>query len=228
MSDRLATAVAKGRGRRPSVSPAEGSWRLARMRRWRGESTEVVDLEGRTMVPGFIDGHAHFFGFGAQAVGANLLAPPDGEVTTIDALVEHLKAFRDGARRRTHGMDLRHGLRRCGARGGAASDSGRSRPGVDRGSGDGDPHLGSLLCGQHGGARRNRIHQENGKPRGRQVDDLGIGAAVLALYCQIARTEPALQTRGILDAFGYQVGCGAAGAISAGASDCEKAQRRNE
>ncbi len=49
------------------------------------------DLEGRTLVPGFIDGHAHFAGFGAQAVVANLLASPDGDVDDIDALIEELK-----------------------------------------------------------------------------------------------------------------------------------------
>ncbi len=55
-----------------------------------GRSTQLVDLEGKTLAPGFIDGHAHVNGFGLQAVGANLLAPPDGQVTTIDALVEAL------------------------------------------------------------------------------------------------------------------------------------------
>ncbi|MEM7135780.1 MAG: amidohydrolase [Myxococcota bacterium] len=62
----------------------------------RDDDTEVIDLEGHTLVPGFVDGHAHFFGFGAQAIGANLLAPPDGRVTTIDALVDELKTFAAG------------------------------------------------------------------------------------------------------------------------------------
>ncbi len=35
-------------------------------------------------MPGFIDGHAHAQQFGTQAVGANLLAPPDGTVDTIE------------------------------------------------------------------------------------------------------------------------------------------------
>ena len=52
-----------------------------------GPSTQLVGLEGKTLTPGFIDGHAHVSGFGLQAVGANLLAPPDGQVTTIDELV---------------------------------------------------------------------------------------------------------------------------------------------
>jgi len=61
----------------------------------RDESTVVRDLGGRTLVPGFIDGHAHFGGFGAQAVGANLLASPDGTANTIDDLVTALREYED-------------------------------------------------------------------------------------------------------------------------------------
>lgn len=62
----------------------------------RGEATEVVDLDGQTLLPGFVDGHAHFLGFDSQAVGANLLAPPDGDVNAIDDIVEKLKEFAAG------------------------------------------------------------------------------------------------------------------------------------
>jgi predicted amidohydrolase YtcJ len=59
----------------------------------KGDGTVVKDLAGKTLMPGFIDGHAHAMQFGAQAVGANLLAPPDGNVNTIDDVVEKLKTF---------------------------------------------------------------------------------------------------------------------------------------
>jgi predicted amidohydrolase YtcJ len=59
-------------------------------------ATQIVDLDGRTLAPGFVDGHAHFLGFGSQAVGANLLAPPDGTVNTIDDLVVKLQEFANG------------------------------------------------------------------------------------------------------------------------------------
>ncbi|HQR72220.1 MAG TPA: amidohydrolase [Burkholderiaceae bacterium] len=62
----------------------------------KGTATQVVDLAGHTLVPGFIDGHSHFLGFGSQAVGANLLAPPDGTVNTIDDLVAKLQEFAKG------------------------------------------------------------------------------------------------------------------------------------
>jgi predicted amidohydrolase YtcJ len=63
--------------------------------RLQGPATEVIDIAGRTMVPGFIDGHAHLAGFGAQAMSANLLAQPDGDVDTIDELVAALQAHVD-------------------------------------------------------------------------------------------------------------------------------------
>lgn len=52
-----------------------------------------IDLEGKTLLPGFVDGHVHFAGLGAQAVGANLLAPPDGKVANIPLLIEELKSW---------------------------------------------------------------------------------------------------------------------------------------
>jgi predicted amidohydrolase YtcJ len=56
-----------------------------------GEGHNMVDLQGKTLVPGFIDGHAHFASFGAQAVTANLLASPDGNCNSIDELIQTLK-----------------------------------------------------------------------------------------------------------------------------------------
>lgn len=58
-----------------------------------GDSTVMNDLKGKTLLPGFIDGHAHFFGFGSQAVGANLLAASDGQCNTMDDLINELKTW---------------------------------------------------------------------------------------------------------------------------------------
>jgi predicted amidohydrolase YtcJ len=62
----------------------------------RGATTRTIDLQGHTLVPGFVDGHVHVLGLGAQAIGANLLAPPDGPVNTIDDIVTQLKGFAAG------------------------------------------------------------------------------------------------------------------------------------
>ena len=58
-----------------------------------GDITEVFDLAGRTMIPGFVDSHGHVVMGGLQALSANLLAPPDGEVTDIASLQETLSAW---------------------------------------------------------------------------------------------------------------------------------------
>ena len=62
----------------------------------KSKTTRTVDLAGKTLMPGFIDGHAHGQQFGVQAIGANLLAPPDGTVDTIDDVVAHLRTFSEG------------------------------------------------------------------------------------------------------------------------------------
>lgn len=62
----------------------------------RGAGTRMVDLAGRTMLPGFVDPHGHVVMVGLQAVGANLLAAPDGEGDDIPTLI---RLLRDWARR---------------------------------------------------------------------------------------------------------------------------------
>ncbi|WP_299424858.1 amidohydrolase [uncultured Shimia sp.] len=58
-----------------------------------GDSTTVFDLEGRAMLPGFVDSHGHAIMGGLQALSANLLAPPDGEVQDIASLQDSLRAW---------------------------------------------------------------------------------------------------------------------------------------
>ena len=57
-----------------------------------GPGTRVVDLEGRTMTPGFYAPHDHFPWAGAIAVTTvNLNSPPMGPVENIDGLVDALR-----------------------------------------------------------------------------------------------------------------------------------------
>ncbi|MEV7940212.1 amidohydrolase [Kitasatospora sp. NPDC088264] len=58
---------------------------------WRGPHTVVRDLEGRALLPGFVDAHGHLGGIGLQATIANLLAAPDGDVTDLDSLKDKLR-----------------------------------------------------------------------------------------------------------------------------------------
>ncbi|MBU6328046.1 MAG: amidohydrolase family protein, partial [Verrucomicrobia bacterium] len=57
----------------------------------KGDATKLVDLKGKTMLPGFVDAHGHIFMGGIQALSANLLAPPDGEVKDMASLIRTLK-----------------------------------------------------------------------------------------------------------------------------------------
>jgi predicted amidohydrolase YtcJ len=59
----------------------------------RGEQTELIELDGQALLPGFVDSHGHVVLGGLQALAANLLAPPDGDVTDIPGLVEVLRAW---------------------------------------------------------------------------------------------------------------------------------------
>jgi hypothetical protein len=80
-----AEAVAERAGRIVAVGA------LADVMRLRGPRTQMIDLGGRTMVPGFVDAHGHIVLGGLQALSANLLAPPDGDVTDIASLQKVVK-----------------------------------------------------------------------------------------------------------------------------------------
>ncbi|MHC9237726.1 amidohydrolase [Pseudooceanicola sp. 502str34] len=64
----------------------------------KGPETEMFDLAGRTMVPGFIDSHGHVVLGGLQALSANMLAPPDGDVRDIPSLQKGLRDWVDANR----------------------------------------------------------------------------------------------------------------------------------
>ena len=58
-----------------------------------GKGHKMVNLEGKTLLPGLIDGHAHFSSFSTQAIGAQLLPPPDAGAHNIPALIDILKEW---------------------------------------------------------------------------------------------------------------------------------------
>jgi len=62
----------------------------------KGANTKVINLVGRTLVPGFVDAHGHIFNAGAQSLAANLLAAPDGDVRDIASLQAKLRAWQQG------------------------------------------------------------------------------------------------------------------------------------
>lgn len=64
---------------------------LADLMAHQDSATEIFDLDGRTMLPGFVDSHGHVVFGGLQALSANLLAPPDGTVSDIAAMQAALR-----------------------------------------------------------------------------------------------------------------------------------------
>lgn len=57
-----------------------------------GPNTRRIDLGGKTLLPGFIDGHSHFINAVRMAGWANVSAPPVGPVRNIADLISALKA----------------------------------------------------------------------------------------------------------------------------------------
>ncbi|MBW2552310.1 MAG: amidohydrolase family protein, partial [Deltaproteobacteria bacterium] len=53
------------------------------VQRWLPDADVQLDLDGRTVVPGFIEAHGHFPGAGLSAVAADLNSPPIGPVTNV-------------------------------------------------------------------------------------------------------------------------------------------------
>ena len=79
---------------RRSASRAIASARSAarpRCVRWAGDGARVVELDGRALLPGFIDAHGHYPGAGVYAFAADLNAPPIGGVRNLDDLVARLR-----------------------------------------------------------------------------------------------------------------------------------------
>jgi predicted amidohydrolase YtcJ len=75
-----AEAVAERGGRIVAVGSRSQVMKL------KGAQTQMIDLKGRAMLPGFVDAHGHVTAGGLQALSANLLAPPDGKVNDLASL----------------------------------------------------------------------------------------------------------------------------------------------
>jgi predicted amidohydrolase YtcJ len=65
----------------------------AEVEKLRAAGTVTVDLAGKALLPGFIDGHGHVFTTGIQAASANLLPAPDGEGNSIAKIQDLLRDY---------------------------------------------------------------------------------------------------------------------------------------
>lgn len=92
--DARAAALAVRKGRIAAIGST------AEIDRWRGKGTRVVDLGGKTLLPGFIDAHGHIAMVAQWSGMANLAPPPVGPGTDIAALQA---AMRDHAKTQPEG-----------------------------------------------------------------------------------------------------------------------------
>ena len=70
------------------------------------DHSELIDLEGATLMPGFVDAHGHFPGSGRTAFSADLNSPPIGTISSIEELLTTLEAFGE---QRPEGWLVGHG-----------------------------------------------------------------------------------------------------------------------
>jgi predicted amidohydrolase YtcJ len=61
----------------------------------KGSTTQMIDLAGKTLVPGFLDPHSHYINSLSVANQVNIMAPPAGPGKDIPSIVAALKQFRD-------------------------------------------------------------------------------------------------------------------------------------
>jgi predicted amidohydrolase YtcJ len=62
-------------------------------RKYLGAETRLVDLKGKTLLPGFIDPHSHYINALSVANQAKVYAPPSGTAKDVDSLIATIKAF---------------------------------------------------------------------------------------------------------------------------------------
>lgn len=58
---------------------------------------QKIDLDGKTLLPAFLDGHGHFYNVGFTAMCANILPPPDGPGANFDAIITALNEYKNTA-----------------------------------------------------------------------------------------------------------------------------------
>ncbi len=61
----------------------------------KGDSTLIIDLKGKTLLPGFVDAHSHFSLAMSMVRQANLSSPPVNSNKSIDDIIQTLRTHRE-------------------------------------------------------------------------------------------------------------------------------------
>ena len=59
----------------------------------KGDDTEMTDLGGRALLPGFLDAHSHYINSLLVANQAQLYAPPSGSARDVESIIVELERF---------------------------------------------------------------------------------------------------------------------------------------
>ena len=127
----------------------------------------VVDLEGRALLPGFIDAHGHYPGEGISAVFVDLNSPPIGSVERMDDLVALLAARAEETPAGDWVVGLGYDDTLLEER--RHPDAPRSRPRLHRAPDRDHPRLGTSERRERRGSRRAR-HRAGDAGPGRRGD----------------------------------------------------------
>lgn len=68
---------------------------LAEAEQFKTEQTQVIDLKGKTMTPGLIEGHGHFMGLGYNEINLDLMGTTSYQ-EIVDAVAEEVKKAKPG------------------------------------------------------------------------------------------------------------------------------------
>lgn len=68
---------------------------LSELEKYRASAKERINLEGNTLLPGFIDGHSHFAQAIASAKWGNVSGAPVGNMTSIADIIAELKSLKE-------------------------------------------------------------------------------------------------------------------------------------
>lgn len=59
-----------------------------------GKNTKLVNLHGKTLIPGLVDAHSHFSATATRlSQGVNIAPPPFGPASSIPALLESIRSY---------------------------------------------------------------------------------------------------------------------------------------
>ena len=109
--------------------------------RTRGPQTELVDLQGHTLLPAFIDSHGHFMNAPQIVKWANVSGPPVGPITWIADFIPVLQEHVERLGLQEGRMDHRLRLRPLQPRRGPRTDPLRPRSLLSRQPGHADPQF---------------------------------------------------------------------------------------